>query len=306
MSAEDAANRPIQPPEPEPLQFSPRSMVPETAASPSLNGELPPGFIPMGPPVSAPTPSQSSRTMSAYTGAGVPLPPSATSTFYQLPSEPGSRAGRGTSSVSGMSGGQPTSRSRRSRNGGSTSDPVMIPLPPTVASSSIVLPPPDLLSQPHGDSTSSTSTTSEDEAVRSSIASSSADTLTTPPMRNRKSLSKARSPAYDAAPIPTGFEYPATPSVRNSTPGNAARVPLPPSTTAGTPRTTSAFTPHRSGANINAGMTPGVRHSSLRSGGKEPKVHHRHSYKRFDSNAYLDPAYLASSDDLHETDDSSR
>ncbi|THH13021.1 hypothetical protein EW146_g7156 [Bondarzewia mesenterica] len=311
LSAEDAARRPVPPPEPAPIAPM-MSNVPSTVPAPSTtpstpiplpDGELPPGFMPIGPPIPTSTPS---RTSTAYTGAGIPLPPSTVaSTFYQLPSEPGSRASRGTPGLNGGSAGQPTLRSRQSRNGSSISDPAMARLPSTTATSSVVLPAPDLLSQPIGDSSSSTS---DDEAIGSSIASSSADTLTTPPMHAKKRLSTSKGTSYDTAPLPAGLQYPSTPSVLSATPGNAARVPLPPSTSANTPRTTPS--PYRSGMNVNAGMTPGVRHTSLRgsiagsSGGREPKVHHRHSYQRFDGDAYLDPAYLASSDDLHETDTS--
>ncbi|TFY71428.1 hypothetical protein EVG20_g1580 [Dentipellis fragilis] len=271
LSAEDAANRPMPPPgtPPTPEPRSLPSMIPpigmmplpsSPGGAPIVLDELPPGFVPTGPP--APVSSQTP----IYSPAGVPLPSSGTTVYSESRGGWGSQTPRtvqtplsAASQMASAPGATPGSR--RARNGGF--DPIIVSAPSSSSNSSAVVPDRSLLSRT-GSRPDDSDSLSDDGAISSSIASSN-DTLTTPPPRSRRLPNKSPGPTYAAAPTPANIQYPTTPTVRTmSTPGTATRVPLPPSTSAGSPYTAASYTPRRSAINLNAGMTPGARNSSLR------------------------------------------
>ncbi|EGN99586.1 hypothetical protein SERLA73DRAFT_179663 [Serpula lacrymans var. lacrymans S7.3] len=175
-------------------------------------GGLPLGFVPSGPPVSP----YSRGGDTAYTAAGVPLPPSTIgSHHHRLPS-----------------------------NGKYTGSTATVPMPggynDVFASGSsdhpAVIPP---RSAKYADS--------EDESVSSSISSS----LTTPPARKINMVKASGDPYYR------------TPGSVRSTASRltGAGVPLPPSTVAGTPRTSHSHTPDI--RHLHAGVTPANLHRTM-------------------------------------------
>lgn len=275
---------------------------PQYPYTPSSNivNELPPGFVPYGPPT--PTPSLSNR-QSQYapsrpasvasgpriyaepvTPAAVPLPPSIVPSVHRLY----------TPAATHMS-----TPSMHPAHANGTVDPVVIPLPASTAGSYRSLPAGSRYSRSHVRRDSS----SDDEST------SSFDSLTTPPTRARRissatsattraaaerrqsergsvvgSASKAgRStpapePSYVAAPIPPDVEYPRPPSAVGSVsplPPNsqpqpsrtrsrsgsvlstatsattrAVKVPLPPSTVAGSPASIYTKVSRRGGSAV--------------------------------------------------------
>jgi len=181
------------------------------------DGQLPPGFIPMGPPT--PLGSHPPGALPPYmTPSAVPLPPSlAPSTqrlFTNTPSVVGSVIPGGFTGLS-------------------TTDPVVIPLPPSTIPSIRGL----RTSQYGRSALLNDSYSDEDDGA----SSTSTDTLTTPPHR-RKRL-PASGPSYATAPTPPDVVYPlpaAPPTPRSTvntrtTGSRAAKVPLPPSSV-GSPR----------------------------------------------------------------------
>lgn len=97
-----------------------------------------------------------------------------------------------------------------------------------------------------------------DDAVSSGVGGS-LDSLTTPPQRV--------------------YQVPPTPMSTASYTTHAARVPLPPSTVAGSPRSSYAQTPHSRSYNVDAGRTPAALNRSM--------TPSRESLRRSDSRASL-------------------
>ncbi|OBZ70016.1 hypothetical protein A0H81_09788 [Grifola frondosa] len=200
----------VQPPPP---------VIPPTASIPVSLEQLPPGFVPSGPPQpsgpftpQAVQPSMLNRItpQSIYRNgsspAGVPLP---------------------SSSYAGT----PSIRSDAIPGTFPTSEPPVIPLLPSSAGSQTGL---ASARGPYSRSRAKGSSSDSDDAV-SSRMSDSMDSLTTPPARTRK-LSGRSTPAYDVAPLTPGVSYSMIPPTPRSTTSmsshatRAARVPLPPST----------------------------------------------------------------------------
>ncbi|KAI0784852.1 hypothetical protein C8Q75DRAFT_777874 [Abortiporus biennis] len=174
------------------------------------DGQLPPGFVPMGPP----TPTSQPVIPPYMTPSRVPLPPSTVPSMRRLYT--------GTPSVV------------TSVIPGST-DPVVIPLPPsTVGSNS------GLRSGRYSRRALQREDSDADDDDDESTTST--DTLTTPPHRRTKLAPST--PAYATAPTPPNVVYPLPSGVpptprsevsRMSSTGRAAKVPLPPSSV-GSPR----------------------------------------------------------------------
>ncbi|PIL37533.1 hypothetical protein GSI_01227 [Ganoderma sinense ZZ0214-1] len=220
LSADDA-DRPLPSVPETPVETAPSSPVipPNTMLSGMSGPWPPPGFVPSGPP---------SPAMSSAVGpAGVPLPPSSYGGSTVSPA--------GVPLPPSIYGGTPSVRSEAVIPGGFPSNndpPPVIPLQPSSRSSNSA-----------GSSRKATEPYSRvnikrrDEDSESSISSGlgSADSLTTPPIRSKKLSKSGRStPAYAAAPIPQGVQYPVPPTPRSSTSNSlgshtnrAARVPLP-------------------------------------------------------------------------------
>ncbi|KAI0065959.1 hypothetical protein BV25DRAFT_1821682 [Artomyces pyxidatus] len=243
LSAEDAANRPMPPPS------SPRT-APEVLPQvmPSLSnpiilpdGQLPPGFIPMGPPQPAVIAPQSRGPSPIYASGG--------------PSAPARSASGGGFHPEHRANGLP-------RSDGAPTPPALYSQPPGVVPSTstsqssrrrtrppppaapAVVPAASLFAVPK----SSSSDTDEDEAVASSIASSYDSFTTPPPSAAHARKRPAKRQTYDAAPMQAGLAYPASPLMR---PAGASGTPLPP-----------VAAPAR-GPNANAGMTPRARNAGL-------------------------------------------
>ncbi|KAH8092464.1 hypothetical protein BXZ70DRAFT_454918 [Cristinia sonorae] len=213
------------------------------------DGQLPPGFVPMGPPQpTSHTPVVIPNLGGIYTNpntpAAVPLPPSAAPTaMYSLYSNPNT--------------------------------PAAVPLPPSavptvhrlnytpsVAGSQIprsepgvVIPPTSSMpsrSNRYSRSALKDSSESSDDGSSVSSGMGSVDTLTTPPQR-KKSFRRPPSTPYPTAPTPPDVTYPLpvpppghvppTPMSMVSGPGTsyAARVPLPPSSVGVTSPTRSSL-----------------------------------------------------------------
>ncbi|KAI0082542.1 hypothetical protein K474DRAFT_1655341 [Panus rudis PR-1116 ss-1] len=195
--------------------------------------DLPPGFMPMGPPTpagSTMTAAQVPLPQSTVTGVGVPLPPSGV-TGLGVPLPPSTAP-----SMSRLNAGS-TPYAFGSDvpvpGGYASTDPVVIPLP-----SSTVLGHSQLQSGRYSRSALHKDTSSSDDDVSSDL-SGSLDTLTTPPQKYKKTPG----PTYATAPTPPDVVYPlpvpptpkSTLSARTSV--RAAKVPLPPSSV-GSPRST--------------------------------------------------------------------
>ncbi|KAF8484801.1 hypothetical protein DFH94DRAFT_716151 [Russula ochroleuca] len=232
-SAPDPSSSPVVPQD----SSGGRAGDPGQPVIPLLDGQLPPGFVPLAavsspsqPPPRQMTPMFSYSTPSAPTNGAVASPRLDPRALYSVPVPD-------TSSSSG----------RHSLN-----NSVRIPLSSTTATgdSSVMVPPASLFSQPNEPSSSETD---EDDAVASSITSSN-DTLSTPPPSSKKAKArkeakakKAKRPTYDAAPVAPGLAYPSSPLVRASTLASPG------------PSATSASQGRRG----PAGMTPASRNRNL-------------------------------------------
>ncbi|CAL1700143.1 unnamed protein product [Somion occarium] len=215
---------------------SPLTAFPSMPIDVLANSELPPGFMPMGPPIPVDTAMGPASAIYAnpMTPAAIPLPPSSAPSIHRLNSGT-------TPSVAGsvLPGTFP----------GGTADPVVIPLP-----SSSVLSHAGLQSEPYSRAALHKDSSSDDEI--SSSLSDSMDSLTTPPQRYRKTPG----PTYATAPTPPDLVYPLpvvppTPSrslsSRSGVSGSisaAAKVPLPSSTVGGSPKSTYTRLSKRSGS----------------------------------------------------------
>ncbi|TCD61327.1 hypothetical protein EIP91_008588 [Steccherinum ochraceum] len=223
LTADDAA-RPPAPEEP----AAPSEPAPIIAPHPTgslsalqlplqlpADGQLPPGFVPMGPPqTGSRTPGVLPNLGGMYTNpntpAAVPLPPSAAPTTSRLytPSVAGSHI--------------------------PSADP------------GVVIPPPSAIAHRYSRTALRDSSESEDASSVSSGISGSMDSLTTPPQRKKSFKRPPSTPyaTYATAPTPPDVTYPLpiptpqgppTPMSMASGTSRAAKVPLPPSTVAGSP-----------------------------------------------------------------------
>lgn len=245
LSADDLPPPTNEPPsEPAPGQGMP-SMSPGVPVV-LADGQLPPGFQPIGPPVAPDSftpmtghhPSITPQTMyntsiGSIGPAGVPLPPSI---YGGTPSVSGSNV------IPGMF---------------PTGEPVVIPhLMPSAGLGAAGAQPGSRYSR------SALRDSSSDSDVSSGLGGSM-DSLTTPPSR-RRDLPGRATPSYATAPIPPNVTYPAPPTPHStSSRTTAARVPLPPSTAGSmaSPGSTMTYpyaqTPYsRSNLAVDAGHTP--------------------------------------------------
>ncbi|KAH7925912.1 hypothetical protein BV22DRAFT_1194766 [Leucogyrophana mollusca] len=186
------ADRPIPLPGDRPTPHATPAMVPlpptgSTVPMSLPDGQLPPGFVPTGPPTPQ---SQSHGGETRYTAAGVPLPPSTIgSHHHRLPS---SVSYTGSTHTMVLPGGY------AAREG-----------------EAVVIPPPS--SKKYADE--------EDESVSSGM-SSDANTLTTPPPKRYRAPSPTSTARYTAVGVPlppstvaetprTAFSYARTPEDRH-------------------------------------------------------------------------------------------
>lgn len=129
-----------------------------------------------------------------------------------------------------------------------------------------------------------------DDDAESTSTGSSVNTLSTPPPRRQKSNRRSD---YPSAPIPPGVLYPQAPE---------SALPVPP------PGSGGGVTPRTSYPRGNVGATPGTSSrplsiygdqnnsaQGLKPSASKHSLRSSKSHKHFDSSAYLDPAFLASS-----------
>ncbi|TBU28762.1 hypothetical protein BD309DRAFT_864571 [Dichomitus squalens] len=251
LSADDA-DRPLPPLQETPAETTPAPSNPVIPPVMSNGPWPPPGFVPTGPP--------SPAGSSAIGPAGVPLPPS---------SYGGSTVGAaGVPLPSSVYGGTPSVRSEAVIPGGfpgsNEGPPPVIPLQPSSRSSGSAGST-RKAQEPYSRANIKRREDDSDSSVSSGLGSS--DSLTTPPVRNRR-LSGRSTPSYAAAPIPAGVQYPVVPPTPRSTTSNsqgsytsrAARVPLPGSVAGSVSGSVIGSmvggVPPRSGSVISGGRPP--------------------------------------------------
>ncbi|KAH9927310.1 uncharacterized protein B0H18DRAFT_1004020 [Fomitopsis serialis] len=240
---------PMPPAEPtEPVQHVPAQVMSMPGGMPPppgqgsvpifTDGQLPPGFQPIGPPMpqSAFSPMGGSHPGSfqgSLGPAGVPLPPS---TY----------------------GGTPSVVSTAPPGNYPATEPVIPHLMPTATPSAG-----GQSAVRYSRTALRDSSSDSDDAVSSAMGS--VDSLTTPPSRHKHLPPKPATPLYQEAPIPPNVVYPVPPTPRStsSRATTAARVPLPPSasasvtsptSTAGYPYSQTSYS--RSNVALDAGRTP--------------------------------------------------
>ncbi|GJE87479.1 hypothetical protein PsYK624_035620 [Phanerochaete sordida] len=191
LSANDAEvpPAPATPVQSQPLQVPEPRLQPSPKPIPIPHGQLPPGFVPLGPPVASP------QSNAQHVGE--------TPAMYGL-------------YTPAASAGEPSH----------SSEPVVVPLPASSGARRYSR------SALQKDSSTESSSVSED----ADLSTTSMDSFTTPPPRTTP---RSR-PTYEAAETPPNVVYPLPPSrPAASRTSSAARVPLPPSTVADSPHTST-------------------------------------------------------------------